>query len=238
MPKTRTVAVFMMALSFLTLGLAAPALAAPAIAHPLASETEEVRQFLEIHGVDVHTQDTLLDALASGEVWDSMSPEELPVSTRSEVTTTSTLTIDTFADGSIVVAEIESPRAESGDLGARTVTGCRTTVSGTGYSNRYDCKASASTGLVLMGFYISYSLTGSWDSIIEVHSPYGQCSLGTCTSPTLSVQKYTENASGSAWARSRMTFTGAMGTGGGTYEMRALVGGNTAWTRWELKGIE
>ena len=228
----------MMALSLLTLGLAAPALAAPATAESVAGDTEEVRQFLEDHGVDAQTQDTLLDALANGEVWDSMSADALPVSTRSEVTTDSTSTIETFADGSIVVTEIETPQEARGGVAAKAVTGCRTTVSGTGYSNRYDCKASASTGLVLMGFYISYSITGSWDSIIEVHSPYGQCSGGTCTSPTLSVQKSTENASGSAWARSRMTFTGALGTGGGTYEMRALVGGNTAWTRWELKGIE
>ena len=90
-----------MALSLLTLGLAAPALAAPATAESVAGDTEEVRQFLEDHGVDAQTQDTLLDALANGEVWDSMSADALPVSTRSEVTTDSTSTIETFADGSI-----------------------------------------------------------------------------------------------------------------------------------------
>lgn len=92
---------------------------------------------------------------------------------------------------------------------------------------------------MLMGFYISYSIVnGSWDSISSVSSPYRESTAGTATAPVLTTPKSVETASGSAYAKIRSTYTGFAGTPSATYEMRALVGNNTAWTRWESKGVE
>jgi hypothetical protein len=90
-----------------------------------------------------------------------------------------------------------------------------------------------------MGFYISYSLIqGGYDQILEVHSPYRSVLSGSSTSPSLTLVKPVENSSGSAWAKITSTYTGFAGAPSATYEMRALVGQDTAWTRWERKGAE
>lgn len=131
---------------------------------------------------------------------------------------------------------MQDPVSESATAGAITpysVTNCRTQTAGSGYHNFYDCQAMSTNGSVQMAFYISYSIvSGAYDSIISVDSPYVGVYGGTYSGVTLKLVKKTENASGSAWANIIAQVSGQ--SSGTTYEMRALVGNDTAWTRWEM----
>lgn len=205
-----------------------------------AEQTAALTSFLSENDVPAVTQESPLQKLAAGQVWDSMSGAA-PVSVVESTVANERHTVSTYADGSIVVDTMRLPTAAPapGTITPFDVKNCRTTASGSGYRNYYDCQASSSTGIMTMGFYISYSLVqGSWDRIISVSSPYRDATLGTSTNPDLTIQKTVENASGSAWARVKTTWTGVSGNPSGTYEMRALVGQDKAWTRWESTGAE
>jgi hypothetical protein len=141
-------------------------------------------------------------------------------------------TVERFPDGSVSVTSISRPTS-AGAIGASTVNNCRSSQSGTGYVNWYDCHASSQNGVVTFGFYISYTITPRYDQIIEVGSPYRHCSVGTCDTPKLAIRKKTETSTGSAWANITAIHTNINGSGSTKYEMRALVGGNSASTRWE-----
>ncbi|QDW62315.1 hypothetical protein [Oerskovia sp. KBS0722] len=205
-----------------------------------AIQIASLSTFLSENGVPEGTRASLLQKLAAGEMWDSMSGDE-PVSVTESTTAVDRRTVSTYEDGSVVVDTIQlpTPAPGHGTITAFDVKNCRSSASGSGYTNYYDCQAASSTGIMTMGFYISYTLVdGVGDKINAVSSPYRQATVGTSTPPTLSIAKKIENSSGSAWARIQSTWTGFAGAPSGTYEMRALVGGNAAWTRWESKGVE
>ncbi|WP_277212173.1 hypothetical protein [Isoptericola croceus] len=225
-------------LSVLALALsAAPASAAPEELSD--SDHEELTQFFDENGVSLAVQDELFEKLERGEMWDSMSEMEPESTTRESVANVVKIT-SVFADGSISVEEVEKPsKPISGEIGPLGVGSCQSSSTGSGYANRYDCRASASTGIMTMGFYISYTLVqGGYDQITDVHSPFRSIKTGTATTAKLSLVKSRENSSGSAWAKAVSTYTGFAGSPSGTYEMRALVGKDTAWTRWARKGAE
>jgi hypothetical protein len=206
------------------------------------ADTERLATFLTDNGVPADTQVALLDKLEAGGTWDSMAGKA-PVSITTSSDGSEKRTISTYADGSIVVDTMQLPTPAAtptpGTITPMDVKNCRSTAGGSGYVNFYDCQASSSTGLMVMGFNISYSIVnGGYDKITNVNSPYREASPGTATAPVLGIKKATENASGSAWASIVSTYTGPTGSPSGTYEMRALVGNNTAWTRWEQNGPE
>lgn len=221
----------------LTLGPVHPAAAVSSDGAGVLSSTEEarLRSFWTANGVPADVQGQLIGDLLAGEMWDVFSGTE-PVSSRTTRTLTEQRTIDTYPDGSISVTTIETPpRGASGRVTPQAVSDCRSVVSGTGYVNYYDCKAFSETGVVGIGFYISYSILSGYDQIIAVNSAYGAAAFGTLSPnpPSLSLVKKTETSSGSAWAKASATYVVSGGTSSSYVEMRALVGRNTAWTRWE-----
>ncbi|GEA86628.1 hypothetical protein Q760_15935 [Cellulomonas cellasea DSM 20118] len=195
----------------------------------------QLKQFWTVNRVPGPTQDALLDKLEAGQTWDVMSGESAPVSTRTVRTAGENRTIETYPDGSIAVTSIQMPTSTTkpGVVGPLAVGNCRTSVSGSGYTNRYDCQANSTTGVVEMGFYISYSITGGYDSIIDVNSPYVRADGGTASDTSLAIRKAAENSTGSAYASIKTIYQARNGGGSKTLELRALVGQNTAWTRWE-----
>ncbi|MFE5309535.1 hypothetical protein [Isoptericola sp. NPDC056605] len=230
---------FIVALSAFTLALAGAPAASASPEELSSSDREELSQFLNENGVSPAVQEELFQKLEHGEMWDSMSEME-PVSTTSATDANVVKVTSVFADGSISVEEVEKPgEASPGQVAPLSVGGCQSSSSGSGYVSRYDCKASASTGIMTMGFYISYTLVqGGYDYIFDVHSPFRSVVTGTATTAKASIVKARENSTGSSWAKSVSTYTGFAGAPSGTYEMRALVGKDTAWTRWARKGAE
>lgn len=201
-----------------------------------ADEEGDARAFLAEHGVSADVQDALMAKLKAGELWDVFAGGN-PVSTRTTTSPGMRRTIDTYADGSISVTSVEVPVRTLARPGVSPmyVANCSGGSTGTGYSTWTDCDAYSETGVVAIGFQISYTLTPGYDSIIRVDSPVASVNLGTLDPmpPHLTLVKKTENRSGSAWAKATATYNARGGGGSTSLELRALVGNNTAWTRWE-----
>lgn len=201
-----------------------------------SSEEADLRLFWDGNGVPGEVQDGLIGKLLSGDLWDVFTGVD-PVSSRTVHVGGEQRTIDSYPDGSISVTTIETPQHSQpvGGVSPQYVKNCRSTTSGTGYVNHYDCQAFSQTGVVSIGFYISYSTLAGYDQIIGVSSPYGDSSFGVLDPdpPMLTLVKRVETSSGSAWAKARTTYKTSGGSSSATVEMRALVGNNTAWTRWE-----
>jgi hypothetical protein len=197
------------------------------------SGEQHIRDFWTRYSVPSAAQDELLKRLAAGEQIDSTRTDTTPASTEVFEAEGMRQTIERFADGSVSVTSMSLP-SSSGAIGVFSVGNCKDSESGSGYVNFYDCQASSENGVVTLGFYISYTITSRYDQIIEVGSPYRHCSLGTCDTPKLAIKKKSETSTGSAWAAITTIHTNMNGNGSTKYEMRALVGGNSAWTRWEL----
>jgi hypothetical protein len=197
------------------------------------SAEQHLREFWSRYSVPATTQDALIKRLAGGHQIDSTRAGTAPVSTETTETEGLHQTVDRFSDGSVAVSSISRP-ATSAPFGVLTVENCRSSESGSGFVNRYDCQAASQNGVVTLGFYISYTTTNRYDSIIEVGSAYRHCSIGTCDTPKLAIRKKVENSTGSAWANVTTIHTNINGNGSTKYELRALVGENRAWTRWEL----
>lgn len=204
--------------------------------------TEEERQDL-VHwwtqyDVAPATQDELLESLERGELWDAIGGSD-PVNVTTNAYAGETETVERYADGSIVVTTVEVPVAPFsanpiGGVTPFTVGPCESSSTGSGYANRYDCKVFSTSGVVEMGFYMSYSLRqGGYDKITEVHSGYARATTGTIPTPRATIGKANENSSGSAFAYVKEQYKAAGGTASATVEMRGLVGKDTAWTRWE-----
>lgn len=196
------------------------------------SGEQEMRDFWSRYSVPPATQEMLIKRLESGGQIDSTRTDTEPVATENIDAEGQRQTVERFPDGSVSVTSISRPTS-GGGVGASTVNNCRSSQSGSGYVNWYDCHASSQNGVVTLGFYISYTLTPRYDQIIEVNSSYRHCSVGTCDTPKLAIRKKSESSTGSAWANITTIHTNINGNGSTKYEMRALVGGNNAWTRWE-----
>lgn len=220
----------------LAVGLAHSATAAEASSGLTDQERRDLVQWWAEYNVPQDAQDTLLGALDRGELWDAMSGVD-PVDVKTRHLATESETVSRYPDGSIVVSTVSAPSdpfAEPLGITPLSVGDCQSSQIGSGYANRYDCKAVSQSGIVTMGFYISYTLVqGGYDQITEVHSGYAHAETGTVTSPTAKIAKAKENSRGSAWAYVRSQYDAFGGSGSAPVEMRALVGNDKAWTRWE-----
>lgn len=223
----------------LVAGFAGTSLAAEPAPGLTQQERQELEQWWTEYDVPTATQDALLTALESGDVWDALDGAE-PVSVQTRELPTESETVERYADGSIVVSTVEVPAdpfaagAPQGGPTTFSVGSCQSSQIGSGYANRYDCKAASTAGVVTMGFYISYTLVqGGYDKIIDVHSGYAYATGGTVGSPTAKIAKVRESSTGSAWAYVKSQWDAFGGGGSKTVEMRALVGKDKAWTRWE-----
>ncbi len=66
--------------------------------------------FWNAHGVPKATQKSLLSKLAAGQTWDAVDGKHTPVSSSQATSNGSQETVDTYADGSIVVSDLEQPQ--------------------------------------------------------------------------------------------------------------------------------
>lgn len=218
-------------------GLALIAGGAPAMAgeNDLLTDAAEsdIRVFWTDWGVSTQVQDSLIEKIQTGGLPDAVDGD--PVSSYTVEEDGFTKEVFTFSDGSIRVDSMQIPSiAPAGSVSTFAVGNCQSSYAGTGYRNFYDCLAESTNGVITMGFRMSYSIVnGGYDSIIAIHSSQGYSQTGQLTPlpPNLKVAKKTENASGSAWVQQTATFKSPSSTR--TIDFRALVGGDTAWTRWQ-----
>lgn len=141
---------------------------------------KDIKTNLSAMGVDSKTQNSLIDKLKSGQIWDSMNPE---MQDKGIVSTTSSIDLDgnkvtitktVYPDGSVSVVSITVPSKSngSGDIVTPQDVGGGSSSCGSGYCNTYGAKVDGGNGVVTASFLADYSIVnGGYDSILKVYQP-------------------------------------------------------------------
>lgn len=165
------------------------------------ADEQVARDFFDKFGVDLATQDRLLNEYRAGDSWDAMTSAAVPVSVEQQVSDGVTWTVNTFDDGSVRAEGIGSDSASlSGGVAARGVDGCNYSVGK--YGNFSNCHIYAWVGVVQIGFYANFSIvSGGNDKITNVWGGTlfagGACSQSV---PPAQIIKGTESSTGKAIA--------------------------------------
>lgn len=129
------------------------------------SQEEELRSFFDEYGVANSVADALIEALENGRPWLSLTETAEPVESRTYVDKGFDVTVETFADGSIVARKTQTAGPAPNTLsraGAR-VYGCQVTRA-PGYAQySRNCVADNNWGVIRMYFNFN------WEHI--KHSP-------------------------------------------------------------------
>ncbi|MDZ8276526.1 hypothetical protein R2Q81_11290 [Microbacterium aquimaris] len=162
-----------------------------------------VSDFLDTHGVEEATRDTLVAKLESGELLDSQNGSE-PVSTSTTTTGGYEVTISTYADGSVSESRVELPTSAEtpGLVTPFGVTGCSGTA-----TSRQGCLVDRWDGVIRQSFRADFTyVTNGYDRIDSVYSSTYNVYGATSSSVTyFGISKKYENASGPARAEYRVS---------------------------------
>ncbi|QDW62314.1 hypothetical protein [Oerskovia sp. KBS0722] len=170
-------------------GLAAFVLTLGVIGAPTAQADDPyavVRAFWTSHHVAAEVQDTLVAELATTGSVDAMEAGAEPVSVRTDDTGSATVSIATFADGSIAVSSIEKPPdPQPGQISPRaSVYGCSATT-GSGYATYKNCTVGSDNGIFKMNFLVNYEkYQGANAKILAAWNAKATSTTGSITSPT------------------------------------------------------
>ncbi|MBB5844911.1 hypothetical protein HD599_003234 [Conyzicola lurida] len=152
------------------------------------------------HGVDEDVAASLVAKFNSGELLDSMKADSVPVDIATVTTADEEITTSTFADGSVSVVALETPKPA--DPNARGIGTCSSITSGTGYTNYTNCDIWGSNAYLELHFRADYTRSGGTNgSIARVGSPYQYATGGTATTPQLSITRSFSSAAGPATAQ-------------------------------------
>ncbi len=159
----------------------------PALASP--NETPDSSAFISWsaqYGVESEVIAELVAKLESGQLLDSMRSTSEPVETKTNIGSIGIETIATFADGSIVVSSVESPKLSDGKSGLspQAITGCSLSSSG-GYASYSNCRVYSSNGTISVSFYANYSRWSSGASISNWRNPEATANYGSMALPRL-----------------------------------------------------
>lgn len=72
-------------------------------------DVTQLREFFSENHVAQESQTKLLDKLDKGEMWDSLKPDSVPVSSATEEVNGQNVTVDRYQDGSIAVSSASVP---------------------------------------------------------------------------------------------------------------------------------
>ncbi|WP_146067237.1 hypothetical protein [Arthrobacter sp. ZGTC212] len=179
------------------------ALLAGAPAHAAMSEDESsLRSWFDQYGISEPTQDLLIEKLETEGSYDAMEGET-PVKTTTNESAKAITTIETFADGSINVSEVEKPaEVKPGVISIRSIDGCSVT-GGSGWGNWSNCSVNISNGTISMAYKATFErYSGGYGNIISVWGASSSSKYGSITFPTLHVVAKTGNPA-TAYAAAR-----------------------------------
>lgn len=191
--------------SLAVIPLVIAALLAGAPAHAAMSEDEaSLRSWFDQHGVNEPLQNRLIEKLETEGSYDAMRGGT-PVKTKTKESAESTTTIETFADGSISVSEVEKPAvAEPGTVSPMSITGCSTT-GGSGWGRWSNCTVNISNGTISLAFKATFErYAGAYGNILSVWGQSSSAKYGSITYPSLTVVAKTGNPA-RAYAAARYT---------------------------------
>ncbi|WKK73062.1 hypothetical protein Q0F99_09570 [Rathayibacter oskolensis] len=152
-----------------------------------SSAATEVRTFFSDYGVSAMTQDNLIAVLEAGGTIDSMEEDAAPVSSRTQTKDGYDTTIDTFADGSIMVRDLQvATEAPEGSVGARAITECSLTNGG-GYALYDDCLIRQSNGTTSLSFRADYQRYTGGAQITRADTAKVSAVYGEASAPTVSI---------------------------------------------------
>ncbi|MEV8214636.1 hypothetical protein [Leifsonia sp. NPDC077715] len=129
--------------------------------------------------MDQSTVQRLVATFENGGRVDSLTGTEQPARVETAVSAGVKKSVQVYADGSVAVTsqQIESSQA-------RSISGC-TVVSGSGFRSYNRCKVAGDNGLVVLGYYASYTLVqGGFDYISSADGIVANCAITTCSNPT------------------------------------------------------
>jgi hypothetical protein len=201
--------------------------ASPASAHAsiATGDVAAMRTTWDRYGVPTTTQDRLLDALSDGRIWDSLTGAA-PVGTSERVVAGSTVTVDTFADGSIRVTTVEQPVDPSSRA---SIGGCRT-MSGSHYDSTIQCTVSTNVVVSTAGYAVTYhQVQGGASSINSVTGITATCYGGTCGSKSVAINRKTQSGNSPAYSTGRWKWTAVNGVGSKDFWLEFDVRGTTTW---------
>jgi len=203
---------------------AAPATAATSA---LSSADESaMRDTWNAYGVSRATQDRLLEALEAGRSWDSLDGAT-PVTTTTGSNAGSTVTVDTFADGSIRVDTLQVPAHGP----TRASIGSCKTLSSSHYDATIQCTVSTNVVVSTAGYAVTYHQVQGGNSRINSVTPItASCYGGTCGSKSVTVNRKTQIGSSPAYSTGRWKWTGINGAGSKDFWLEIDVRGSSTWS--------
>lgn len=202
---------------------------------------QELKAFWSDNDVNASVQRELVTGIENGKLPLSLVPTTKPVERTATVVNGFNRTTETFADGSIRLAEVQTVDgyiAEPHDFEATpmaaptaSISGCRIS-SGSGYSNYDNCLVRGTTGAVTNWFYASWTyVQGAYNDQLRSTSNPGQtCNWPySCTIPSRSAFVGQERS----WTAAGATYTGTANTGTSsqtTYlNLEIKANGSRAW---------
>ncbi len=194
----------------------------------------EIKESLDELGIDETTQDSLINKLEKGEIWDSMDKEQVSQIPEDyfNVSEKEPVKRYTFPDGSVIEQKIEIPTTKSqSNISPSAISG-GSVVSGSGYTTYKGVKVSKTSGLMGMGFYANYTFVQGGSDIIEsVYDRWVKVVGGSYSVDTFQITRKTEVSGNPATAKliADISWVGGV-TGSGTEWLYLNVGNDRAWS--------
>ncbi|WP_420367037.1 hypothetical protein [Curtobacterium sp. L1-20] len=186
-----------------------------------------MRQTWDTYGVSAATQDKLLGELEAGQLWDSVSGAQ-PVQSSTSTAKSVQTTVDTFADGSIKVTQLQKPAPVTTTPGGvhinASIGGCKT-LSSSHYDATIQCTVSTNVVLASAAYLVTYHQVQGGNSSITNHSTITtECFAGSCTDKRVVVGRKTQSGSNSAYITGFWTWDGGS------------KGSKDFWLEFDVKG--
>lgn len=234
----------------LVVAAAVPAQAAPTSQAFSDEVVDSLDTFWESTGVAADDRAALVEGIEHGIVPLSLRSGAVPTSTETGQVGIFQRTTETYADGSVRIADLQtvpgvvadrsdfgntSAAGDAGDVAARTdIVNCQIT-SGSGFSNADNCLVRGGGGLVTNFFYAGYTLVqGAYNDKLNYTSNPGQTCIFpySCSIPSRS--SFVGNETN--WTNAGATYTGTANTAitSQTTYLSIEVGNNSAWPIWTM----
>ena len=223
---SRTAALLTVGATALATGL----IAATPVHASTDSDEATMRSTWNAHGVPASTQDRLLGELESGGSWDSLDGKT-PVTTEKTVRAGVEETVARYADGSIVVTDVELPGAGSARA---SLSGCKI-LSQTHYDSRRFCNVSTNVVVASAAYTVTYRVVqGGPSSIVGRSTASAMVTrgyLGNISNKQMTTSRTTQSGSNPAVVTGRWTWTSNHGAGSRDYWMQFNVRGTSTWAQ-------
>lgn len=191
----------------------------------------QLKTFLNDYGVNQKTQNTLLNKLESGEIWDSLKKNEKPTHSYETENNDVTEKVEVYKDGSIIVTSINYEEVEEvneiseNKLISPLAVSPGTVTGGSGYKNFKKAKVYYNSGIANAHFYANFTIVfGGNDYISNVYDQKVTAIGGSASDISLKRTRAKETLDNKASAKLSFNFTNFNNTGSTTAWLKLFVG--------------